>query len=837
MSFAKYPVSGGAGSSTVTGPATSTNNGVVLFNGTTGNVIKDLGVGTANQVLVTDGTTPSFSLIGTSNIASPNQLVTNGTQTWDGAKQLTGATQLGPTPALTGNLRQVINTGLQGATAVFNASEAGSIQFANTTGTATNPIMIGTSNSTGSSGFGLGIYSLTNDGNTVGDMVFDARENDNTVHATTTNLAFSFRYFNTPFLRIRRDSLITLGSDTFTGTHVFNGGLSATQPVTLSAASNQLVLSSGTNQLTLNSGTSGAARTYEIPNVGATATFMMLEGQQTVAGTKIFSQPITIQQAGNQLVLGSSTTTTINATTPAANRIYTIPDAGAAANFIMSESTQTINGSKTLTSALTLNAASNQLVLSSGTNQLTINSGTSTATRIYTVPDVGSPAQFVMTAGTQSIAGSKTLTSALTINAASNQLILSSGLNQLILNSGTSALARTYAIPDVGASGTFAMLEGAQTFTALKTFNSGLTLGGGSAANLSIWSASNILNLRGGTSGLDIYNTSGVVTVDVTDAGAVTLGPAAFTGEQTFNGNTHLFQADGTNNASIIVRTGGAARIQQLVFRDQSTDRWVLRNRSDDTNKLQLLSAGTQVLEASSGGAWTLGPSAGGVNHTVWLGESGATVGRELQLKSAGPLGTAGYNVITVFDGTTNERCSIGITKRTAIASAAGFINLRTTNGTSRFFYVDTSGNLRYSGISDDVGTANGTFIGGPSSSGRYTPTIAGVTNIGTLGTAQSSMYSRVGDVVTVSIRINGVITSAGAPTLSRISVSLPIASNFGTFSDASGSGAFLRGSATINSNPVFVAGRAASDDVELLWNSSTTSAGDIIATFQYEVI
>lgn len=92
MAFAKYPVGGGGGSGDVTGPVSSVNNGLVLWDGTSGNVIKDAGVGSNGHVLRSNGTTPSFGFIEPANIASPNLLVTNGSQTWDGLKTFsTGA--------------------------------------------------------------------------------------------------------------------------------------------------------------------------------------------------------------------------------------------------------------------------------------------------------------------------------------------------------------------------------------------------------------------------------------------------------------------------------------------------------------------------------------------------------------------------------------------------------------------------------------------------------------------------------------------------------------------------------------------------------------------------
>jgi len=77
--------------------------------------------------------------------------------------------------------------------------------------------------------------------------------------------------------------------------------------------------------------------------------------------------------------------------------------------------------------------------------------------------------QFVMTDG------SKAMSSGLSITSAANQLTLSSSTNQLILTSGTSAAARTYTIPDVGPTGVLAMLEGTQTFSGSKTFSNAPT--------------------------------------------------------------------------------------------------------------------------------------------------------------------------------------------------------------------------------------------------------------------------------------------------------------------------------------------------------------------------
>jgi hypothetical protein len=59
--------------------------------------------------------------------------------------------------------------------------------------------------------------------------------------------------------------------------------------------------------------------------------------------------PVTITSTTNQIVLGTTNTTTITSPAPVASRTYTIPDAGANATFVMTESPQIINGSKTVT--------------------------------------------------------------------------------------------------------------------------------------------------------------------------------------------------------------------------------------------------------------------------------------------------------------------------------------------------------------------------------------------------------------------------------------------------------------------------------------------------------
>lgn len=122
-------------------------------------------------------------------------------------------------------------------------------------------------------------------------------------------------------------------------------------------ASGQLELkaanSAGNTVTTITNASQAAARTYTIPDAGASAEFVMNAGTQSIAGLKTFTDPITQNDTSNQIVLGVTNTTTISATAPSASRVVTIPDPGGAASFVMTEGTQTINGAKTLGGTLT----------------------------------------------------------------------------------------------------------------------------------------------------------------------------------------------------------------------------------------------------------------------------------------------------------------------------------------------------------------------------------------------------------------------------------------------------------------------------------------------------
>ncbi len=200
-------------------------------------------------------------------------------------------------------------------------------------------------------------------------------------------------------------------SDRFgTGTNIV---VPAARTFTLAALTNQLILGA-TRTVTINAPTpASSSRIWTIPDISAAGTFAALEGTQVFSGAKTFSAGVAISATTNQLILGTTNTITITAPAPSASRTYTIPDAGGAATFIMSVGTATLS----LSTSLTVTGTTNQIILGT-TNTVTISSTAPAASRTYTIPDAGGAASFVMTAGTQTIAGAKTFSSTLTMSGA-----------------------------------------------------------------------------------------------------------------------------------------------------------------------------------------------------------------------------------------------------------------------------------------------------------------------------------------------------------------------------------------------------------------------------------
>lgn len=115
------------------------------------------------------------------------------------------------------------------------------------------------------------------------------------------------------------------------------------------------------------------------------------------------------------------------------------------------------------------------------------------------------------------------------------------------------------------------------------------------------------------------------------------------------------------------------------------------------------------------------------------------------------------------------------------------------------------------------------------SPSGTYTPTLTNDANLDS-STAFSCQYIRIGNVVTVSGRVNIDPTAAG---ICLLGISLPIASNFANANECAGTGV----SPNVAGQCMAIQADAANDRAQMAWTAVDTAARATYFTFTYRVI
>lgn len=120
---------------------------------------------------------------------------------------------------------------------------------------------------------------------------------------------------------------------------------------------------------------------------------------------------------------------------------------------------------------------------------------------------------------------------------------------------------------------------------------------------------------------------------------------------------------------------------------------------------------------------------------------------------------------------------------------------------------------------------------GGVGSSGTYTPTVSDAINCSSF-TVSPAHYIRVGNQVTVYGRIQMTVSASSSVSLN---LSLPVASNIATYSDASGYGSVDNAGST--NNYIAIGGDGVSDDVIVGFTSGTNTAVSLMYSFTYTVI
>jgi hypothetical protein len=160
--------------------------------------------------------------------------------------------------------------------------------------------------------------------------------------------------------------------------------------------------------------------------------------------------------------------------------------------------------------------------------------------------------------------------------------------------------------------------------------------------------------------------------------------------------------------------------------------------------------------------------------------------------------------------------------------SSAGLVGI---NNTSPTVTLDVTGGIKTSRTAvTSPATSDGNIF-----SGTYTPTLTNVANIDIpASTAYTFQYMRVGNVVTVSGKIDVTVTGTG---LTRLNVSLPISSNFSAEENCAGTAVMTASSVSINI-PATIRADTTNDVAEMrYWGNLTGMAQAYFLTFTYRII
>jgi hypothetical protein len=142
------------------------------------------------------------------------------------------------------------------------------------------------------------------------------------------------------------------------------------------------------------------------------------------------------------------------------------------------------------------------------------------------------------------------------------------------------------------------------------------------------------------------------------------------------------------------------------------------------------------------------------------------------------------------------------------------------TNGDSHDHNGGDGGAIAYSSLSGALTQAAGT----------YAATLTNVANVDSSSIVANFAYLRLGNIVVVSGNLNVDATAAGV--LTRVGISLPVASNIGSTGDLTGTGG-IQGSDDV----VIAQGDTTNDRAELQYTPAGTANTVIRLVFMYQII
>lgn len=299
---------------------------------------------------------------------------------------------------------------------------------------------------------------------------------------------------------------------------------------------------------------------------------------QAIYGTKIFTQPLTINATANQFVVGAtSAPVTLSVAAVSSAATYTFPNAGADANIVMDHGAYTIAGSWTFSSQITfnngirvnnnlvyafgglqVNGVSDQIALyNNGYTYLNLLDMTLKATQTLTIPVLNLPTGIFVVdssgyswalASAYTFTHSATFSSGLstttvTATATSNQLVLGTTKTTTISATAPVTASVTCTIPDFSASatsanfvvdasgytqtlaGTYQFSHAVQFADVTDSIHIGSALSGSSALTVTS-TQTNLAGFAGTANNIVIYDSGNGIQMDVRSG--ATIGSGSF---------------------------------------------------------------------------------------------------------------------------------------------------------------------------------------------------------------------------------------------------------------------------------------------------------------------
>lgn len=326
-----------------------------------------------------------------------------------------------------------------------------------------------------------------------------------------------------------------------------------------------------------------------------------------------------------------------------------------------------------------------------------------------------------------------------------------------------------------------------------------------------------------------------ITNSDVASNAAISFSKlAALTSAHILVGSAGNVATDVAVSGDITMANTGAASLAATISNAKT---W------NDVQTWKCSSGATTTGSYDTAGAWVHGPTTGVTTYQL---EYGSVVSRVTSASGSGSYAAPSatyFSANTYLDSSGTEK---------AVISGTGYSYvqvLATTTATNPVFtlYANTTSQTAGSGTTGSATAcvqilANGstTFgqihnVGsGNIRSGTSTPTLTNTTNISS-STANGEQYMRVGNVVTVSGTLDLTITTA-AGTASEIAISLPVASNFTTGNQCSGTVSVTSGVATGYSSG-YITSDSTNDRARVSFNALASGARTMQYHYTYQVL